>query len=121
MNETAIKVEGLTFAYGRKQVLNGVDLDVPKGSIFGFLGRNGAGKTTTIKILLGLLKGTGGRCEVLGMDVRKGVMDIRRRVGYMAEDQRMYGWMRVGQIIKWVSSFYPGWDPCRHPRWDWWE
>jgi ABC-2 type transport system ATP-binding protein len=110
MSETAIKVEGLTFAYGRKEVLNGVDLEVPKGSIFGFLGRNGAGKTTTIKTLLGLLKASGGRCEVLGMDVRKGVMDIRRRVGYMAEDQRMYGWMTIKQIIKWVSSFYPGWD-----------
>ena len=53
MSEPAIKIEGLHFSYGKKNVLKGVNLEVPKGSIFGFLGRNGAGKTTLIKTMLG--------------------------------------------------------------------
>ncbi len=110
MNEPAIKIEGLHFSYGRKKVLRGVDLEVPVGSIFGFLGRNGSGKTTTIKILLGLFKPDVGVCKIGGLDSQKDTMAVRRSVGYMAEDQQMFGWMKVTQIIKWVGSFYPGWD-----------
>jgi ABC-2 type transport system ATP-binding protein len=110
MNEAAIKIEGLEFSYGRNKVLRGVDLSVPRGSIFGFLGRNGAGKTTTIKLLLGLLKPEAGVCRVDGLDSVRNRIAVRRAVGYMAEDQHMFGWMRVGQIIKWVGSFYPKWD-----------
>lgn len=110
MSDTAIKIEGLCFSYGRKDVLKGVDLEVPTGSIFGFLGRNGAGKTTTIKTLLGLQKPKAGRCLVGGVDSFENALAVRRRIGFMAEDQQMYGWMRVGQIIKWVAGFYPGWD-----------
>ena len=87
--------------------LKGVDLEVPEGSIFGFLGRNGAGKTTTIKLLLGLLKPGAGGCMVKEFDSQAEAISVRRIVGYMAEDQQMYGWMRIGQIVKWVASFYP--------------
>ena len=110
MSDAAIKIEGLRFSYGRKKVLKGVDLEVPTGSIFGFLGRNGAGKTTTIKTMLGMLKPAAGSCTVNGFDSMKGAMDVRKTVGYMAEDQQMYGWMKIGQIVKWVAGFYPGWD-----------
>ena len=110
MGKNAIEIKGLKFAYGRDGVLKGVELQVPQGSIFGFLGRNGAGKTTTIKLLLGLLKPDGGYCRIEGIDSQKDAISVRRIVGYMAEDQQMYGWMRIEQIIKWVASFYPGWD-----------
>lgn len=110
MSDVAIKIEGLRFSYGRKNVLKGVDLEVPTGSIFGFLGRNGAGKTTTIKTMLGMLKPAAGSCQVNGFDSMKGAMDVRKTVGYMAEDQQMYGWMKIAQIVKWVAGFYPGWD-----------
>lgn len=110
MNETVIAVQDLRVSYGKHPVLNGVNLEVPKGSIFGFLGRNGAGKTTLIKTLLGLLKAESGSCRILGTDAASDPLTIRRKVGYMAEDQRMYGWMRVEQIVKWVSRFYPNWD-----------
>lgn len=110
MNDTAIEIKNLHFSYGRKEVLKGVDLQVPEGSIFGFLGRNGAGKTTTIKLLLGLLKPREGFSRIKGVDPQKDAIEVRRIVGYMAEDQQMYGWMRIGQIVKWVASFYPGWD-----------
>jgi ABC-2 type transport system ATP-binding protein len=110
MTESAIKIEGLHFSYGRKHVLKGVDLEVPKGSIFGFLGRNGTGKTTTIKTLLGLQKPQAGRCVVGGLDSVTKTLEVRRRIGFMAEDQQMYGWMKVGRIIKWVAGFYTDWD-----------
>jgi ABC-2 type transport system ATP-binding protein len=110
MTEPAIKIEGLHFSYGRKKVLEGVDLEVPKGSIFGFLGRNGSGKTTTIKTLLGLQKPQAGRCFVDGLDSVTQSLEVRKRIGFMAEDQQMYGWMTVSRIIKWVAGFYSNWD-----------
>ncbi len=110
MTEPAIKIEDLHFSYGRKQVLKGVNLQVPKGSIFGFLGRNGTGKTTLIKTMLGLQKPKSGKCLVGGLDSFTQTLDIRKRIGFMAEDQQMYGWMKIKQIIKWVAGFYPNWD-----------
>ena len=110
MSEPAIKIEGLHFSYGKKKVLKGVNLEVPRGSIFGFLGRNGSGKTTTIKTMLGLQKPQSGKCLVGGLDSFTQTLDIRRRIGFMAEDQQMYGWMKVSRIIKWVAGFYPNWD-----------
>ncbi len=110
MSETAISITDLHFAYGRRKVLTGVNLDVPEGSVFGFLGRNGAGKTTTIQVLLGLLKPQAGNCRVGGHDPQTDAVAVRQAVGYVAEDQRMYDWMRVEQIVQWTSSFYPTWD-----------
>jgi len=105
-----INVQGLHRKFGKLKVLQGLDLDVPAGSIFGFLGLNGAGKTTLIRILLGLLKPNAGKCLVTGIDPQVNALEVRRRVGYMAENQTMYAWMRVGRIIDWVSRFYPVWD-----------
>ncbi len=105
-----IRIEGLRKGFGRHEVLRGVDLNVPVGSIFGFLGINGAGKTTLIRLLLGLIRSDAGRCLVDGLDPQTDALEIRRRVGYMAENQTMYGWMRVGELIQWVSWFYPDWD-----------
>jgi len=105
-----ICIEGLRKRFGKQEVLRGVDLHVPAGSIFGFLGLNGAGKTTLIRILLGLIRSDGGECSVAGVDPRTDALGVRQRVGYMAENQTMYAWMRVGQIIEWVGRFYPQWD-----------
>ncbi|UCD29016.1 MAG: ABC transporter ATP-binding protein [Planctomycetota bacterium] len=109
-SSSVISVSGLHKRFGKHQVLKSVNLDVPAGSIFGFLGLNGAGKTTLIRILLGLLKPNDGRCSVVDMNPQFDALEVRRRVGYMAENQTMYAWMRVEQIIGWVSRFYPDWD-----------
>ncbi|HVP12897.1 MAG TPA: ABC transporter ATP-binding protein [Phycisphaerae bacterium] len=106
-----IHVQQLHKRFGRHEVLRGLDLDVPAGSIFGFLGLNGAGKTTLIRMLLGLLRPDAGHCQVAGLDPRTDALEVRRRVGYMAENQTMYAWMRVGQLIHWLARFYPTWDP----------
>src|SRR5262245_45776056 len=108
-SEPIIRVNSLRKSFGRHEVLKALDLQVPSGCIFGLLGVNGQGKTTLIRILLGLLKADSGSCQVAGIDPAKDAIAVRRQVGYMAENQTMYGWMKVGQIIEWVANFYPNW------------
>lgn len=110
MAQPVIEISGLKKKFGRKQVLDGVDLEVPSGTVFGFLGVNGAGKTTTINIMLGLLRADAGRCVVAGVDAARDPVEVRRRVGYMAENQTMYAWMKVREIIAWCERLYPDWD-----------
>jgi len=110
MTESAIEIRGVTKSFKNKTVLDGVDLTVRKGEIYAFLGRNGAGKTTTIEMLLGLLDRDDGDIQVLGLDPKKQAIEIRRRVGYMAEDQTMYGWMTVSEICSFLEPFYPTWN-----------
>ena len=63
-----------------------------------------------IRLLLGLLKRDDGAIRILGLDPQREPMELRRRIGYLAEDQRMYGWMRVEEIVRFVAPFYPTWD-----------
>jgi ABC-2 type transport system ATP-binding protein len=112
-DEPVIEMRGVTKSFGRKPVLRGVDMVVPPGQTFAFLGRNGQGKTTTIRTLLGLLRPDAGHVRVLGLDPAVDPLEIRRRVGYVAEDQVMFGWMRVGQLLSFVAPFYPTWDAAR--------
>jgi ABC-2 type transport system ATP-binding protein len=81
-----IRTEALAKAYGKRRGLDSLDLDVRTGEIYGFLGPNGAGKTTTIRILLDLLRPSGGRASVLGQDPREGGPALRQRLGYLAGD-----------------------------------
>ncbi len=85
-----IRTHGLSKHYGPVQVLADVDLHVPAGSLFGFLGPNGAGKTTTIRILLGLLRASGGAAQVFGQDAWRRGPRIRAEVGYLPGDIRFY-------------------------------
>ena len=99
MSDSVIKIQNVNKRFGDKSVLNGLDLNVEKGQTFAFLGRNGAGKTTTIKALLGLNKPDSGAIRVLGIDPAIDPIEVRSKVGYLAEDQSMFGWMRVEQLI----------------------
>jgi ABC-2 type transport system ATP-binding protein len=110
MIENAIELQGVTKSFRKTHVLQGVTLKVERGKTFAFLGRNAAGKSTTIRILLGLLKADGGSVRVLGIDPQEDPLELRRSVGYLAEDQTMYGWMRVEEIVRFVAPFYPTWD-----------
>jgi ABC-2 type transport system ATP-binding protein len=110
MNEPAIDLRAVYKSFGRTEVLRGVTLRVERGKTFAFLGRNAAGKTTTIRMLLGLLKRDDGAIRVLGLDPSREPLELRRRVGYLAEDQTMWGWMRVDEILRFIAPFYPTWD-----------
>ena len=97
--------------YDGVEAVRGLNLEVPAGSIFGFLGRNGAGKTTTIKVMLGMARPTGGRVHVFGLpaDSPDASVDIRRRSGFVSEDKDLYDYMDVDEMIRLTSAFYPRW------------
>lgn len=86
-----IHTEKLLKRYGSLKVLRGLSLHVPRGTLFGFLGPNGAGKSTTIRILLGLLRPSGGKAQLFGDDCWRGGAKIRADVGYLPGDVRFYG------------------------------
>ena len=106
----AIEMRHVDKSFRKQRVLAEMSLKVDQGTTFAFLGRNGAGKTTTIRMLLGLLQRDAGDVRVLGIDPAVDPLAIRARVGYLAEDQKMYGWMRVDEIIRFVAPFYKTWD-----------
>jgi len=108
VTEPAIRCEGLTKSYGAVRALDGVDLSMPAGTIFGFLGPNGAGKTTTIKILLGLALPTAGRCWISGVPVEQYRAESRRAVGYLAQDPSYPRWMTGREVLDFVGRLYPG-------------
>jgi len=111
MSDLAIEVNALEKFFKGRPALRGLNLQVPTGSIFGFLGRNGAGKTTTIKVLMGLLKADRGAARVFGfsaLDPRNGI-SIRRRVGFVMEDKELYPYMTVEQMIRFTRPFFPKW------------
>lgn len=108
-----IETHGLGKCFNGRRVLTDVCLKVPRGSIFGFIGPNGAGKTTTIKLLLGLLQPDSGSATVLGLDSQRQGVGLRTRIGYVAEDCHFYPWMRIDEVIRFHSSFFPRWDSQR--------
>lgn len=101
-----IETHGLGKTYKDVQALKALDLQVSKNSIFGFLGPNGAGKTTTIKLLLGLARPTAGRASVFGHDIVGDSVEIRRRVGYLAQDPRYYEYMTARQTLRYTAHFF---------------
>src|SRR3954467_12904912 len=89
MEPLAVLARGLTKSYGDVEALRGVDLEVRRGEIFGFLGPNGSGKTTTIRCLLDLIRPGGGVVRVLGLDPQAEPVAVRARVGYLPGELRL--------------------------------
>lgn len=110
MSDTIIQTHNLTRYFGKKCAVRDLNLTVPRGSVFGFLGRNGSGKTTTIRMLLGLLAPTRGSATIFGHDSASLPPDVRARIGYLAESHPVYGWMRVSEHGKFQARFYPHWN-----------
>jgi len=104
--DSAIVCEGLVKRYRDHTALDRLDLDVPTGSLFGFLGPNGAGKTTTIRLLTGLSWPTAGRCLVAGFDPSADGARLRRRIGYQAQEPRLYGWMRGRELLEFAGRLF---------------
>jgi ABC-2 type transport system ATP-binding protein len=101
-----ITTRELVKKYGRVAALQGLDLDVPEGSVYGFIGQNGAGKTTTLRILAGLLVPDGGWAEVAGRDVVRDPRGIREVVGYMPDFFGVYDDLRVGEYLLFYAAAY---------------
>jgi ABC-2 type transport system ATP-binding protein len=105
-NDLVIETHGLSKAYKNVQALKSLDLNVAQHSIFGFLGPNGAGKTTTIKLLLGLARPTGGSGSIFGYDIQRQSVEIRQRVGYLAQDPRYYESMTARDTLRFTLGFF---------------
>ena len=103
-----IQVNELTKYYGKSRGIENLSFSVKEGEIFGFIGPNGAGKSTTIRLLLSLIHPTGGQARAFGKDVTKEGPEIRSQIGYLPSEVFYYDQMRVGDLLKYSASFYPG-------------
>jgi ABC-2 type transport system ATP-binding protein len=108
--QSVICTNGLTRYFGARRAVYELNLEVPRGSVFAFVGRNGSGKSTTIRMLLGLLTPTRGSATVLGCDSASLSPEIRARIGYLTEEHQLYGWMTVRESGRFQSRFYPRWN-----------
>ncbi len=102
----AIEVRGLTKTYGDVRALDGVDLDVAEGSVFGFLGPNGAGKTTALRILTGLARPSAGTARVFGADVVSASSEVRAQIGFLPDVPGYYGWMRADEFLAFAGGLF---------------
>jgi ABC-2 type transport system ATP-binding protein len=101
-----VSTRGLTKRYRLDVALDGLDLDVPAGCVFGFLGPNGAGKTTTLRLLTGLARPTAGSATVAGIDATTGGRALAERIGALDQDPRYYGWMTGRELLTFVGRLH---------------
>lgn len=104
--QPVIHTQNLSKSFGDIHALKGLNMQVPQNSIFGFLGPNGAGKSTTMKLLLGLARPTEGSGSILGMDIQRDSTEIRKRVGYLAQDPRFYDHMTARETLRFTARFF---------------
>lgn len=106
MTRPAIEIRGLTKVFGAARALDGIDLDVPAGSVFGFLGPNGAGKSTALNILAGLSHPTAGAARIFGHDVTAAPDAVRALIGYLPDVPGFYGWMTGAEFLRFSGELF---------------
>ena len=99
-----LEISNLYRRFGDKEVLKGLNLNVPEHSIFGFIGKNGAGKTTTMKLVLGLLKADAGQIKVGGQPVVYGQTATNRQIGYLPDVPEFYGFMNAREYLSFCGQ-----------------
>jgi ABC-2 type transport system ATP-binding protein len=104
--DPAVELRGVQKAFGERRALDGLDLTVPQGSVYGFLGPNGAGKTTTLRILAGLARPTAGTIRVLGHDLAADPGLIRPLVGYLPDVPGFPGWMTARRFLRYTGELF---------------
>lgn len=104
--KSIISIENLKMSYGDKQVLNGINLEIPRGEIIGYIGTNGAGKSTTIKIMLGIIEGYEGKVEILGQDISDGNVEYKKKIGYVPELADIYENLTAFEYISFLGGIY---------------
>lgn len=109
-DDPVVEVDALSHRFGRKVVLDGIDLRVPRGSVTALLGRNGEGKTTLLRLLTGWLRPAPGHVRVMGLDPARRGPDVRRVVGYVPDTLEVPRWMRVADWYRFVEPFFPTWS-----------
>ncbi len=106
MSDLAIDVRGLVKKFGDKTAVDGVDIQMPKGEVWGFLGPNGSGKTTTIRMICGLLNITAGDGRCLGFDIKENASEIRRHTGYMTQKFSFWSDLTIRENLEFVARLY---------------
>lgn len=111
MDDLAIEATGLGKTFpGGVVAVESLDLRIPRGAVYGLLGRNGAGKTTAIRMLSGMLRPDRGSARILGADSWAASGDSRARVAYVSQHLRLHAWMTTEDLSTYASFFYPRWD-----------
>ncbi|MBN8866891.1 MAG: ABC transporter ATP-binding protein [Solirubrobacterales bacterium] len=111
--EAVIEVRGLVKDFGSTRALDGLDLSVEPGQVHGFLGPNGSGKSTTIRVLLGLIKASGGEARLFGEDPWRRAVELHRRLAYVPGDVNLWPNLTGGETIDMLGSLRGGLDPKR--------
>jgi len=106
IHSAVIHTEGLSKRYGSTTALDGLDLDVRQGEVFGYLGPNGAGKTTTISVLLGLVVATSGVARLFDLDPRRDAAEIHRRVGYVPSEANLWPTLTGAETLQFLGSIH---------------
>lgn len=115
MTDLAVQTESLTKRYGKLNAVEGLNLRVPRGAIYGFLGRNGSGKTTTLRMLAGLARPDAGSALVQGLDPEKDKIAVLRRTGFVIE-RVLTPWMTGDDLLKFNRGFFPAWSDALAQR-----
>lgn len=106
----ALRIAGLRKHFGKREILRGVDWQVPRGRVVGLLGRNGAGKTTLLRCLLGLSPIDGGDVELLGQPLLPPGGERLQRIGFVPQNFELFPWMKVRAYLDFTAAFYPRWN-----------
>ena len=101
-----IEIEGLTMKYGDLLALDDLDLTIPRGEFFAFLGPNAAGKTTTIKLLTGLLSPTSGTAKICGFDIGEEPLQAKRKIGYVPDVAEFYEKLTSEELMRFISDLF---------------
>src|SRR5262245_54398375 len=115
MPTNAVEIRGLEKRFGRF-TLGPLDMTVPTGAIYGFVGPNGSGKTTTFDLIFGLGGKDGGSIQILGLDHARDDVAMKLKTAYVSPELNFQSWGRVDRAIHFVRGFYPTWDDdrCEH-------
>jgi len=101
-----IRITGLTKRYGTFTAVDGLSLDIPPGTLFGFLGPNGAGKTTTLRMIAGILRPTSGRVEIAGEDIHTNAVAAKARLGYIPDRPFVYDKLTGAEFLRFTAALY---------------
>jgi len=101
-----IRITGLTKRYGTFTAVDGLSLDIPPGTLFGFLGPNGAGKTTTLRMIAGILRPTAGTVEIAGEDIHKNAIAAKARLGYIPDRPFVYDKLTGAEFLRFTAALY---------------
>jgi ABC-2 type transport system ATP-binding protein len=113
-----IRLVQLTKRYGKFTAVNGIDLVIPSGELFGFLGPNGAGKTTTFRMIAGILQPTSGTVEIGGIDVIQRPLDAKKRLGFIPDRPFVYDKLTGGEFLRFAAALYGQQGPAVERRID---